>query len=117
LNDMIGTTTRAFLGLTVACARCHDHKFDPITQMDYYRMMAIFFPFIDYDHPLAPASEVAAYAARKSQIDAKIQALTREVRRIEDPYIEDAFQKRLQTFPGGGEKAVCTTRYNNKAGH
>ena len=54
---MIGTTTRAFLGLTVACARCHDHKFDPITQMDYYRMMAIFFPFIDYDYPLAPASE------------------------------------------------------------
>src|SRR5258706_5997334 len=54
LNDMIGTTSRAFLGLTVACARCHDHKFDPISKMDYYRMMAIFFPFVDYDHPLAP---------------------------------------------------------------
>ena len=55
LNDMVGTTSRAFLGLTVACARCHDHKFDPISQMDYYRMTAIFFPFIDYDYPLAPA--------------------------------------------------------------
>ena len=55
LNDMVGTTSRAFLGLTVACARCHDHKFDPISQMDYYRMMAIFYPFIDYDYPLAPA--------------------------------------------------------------
>ncbi|MGH8247170.1 MAG: DUF1549 domain-containing protein, partial [Gammaproteobacteria bacterium] len=40
LDDMIGTTSRAFLGLTVSCARCHDHKFDPISRMDYYRMMA-----------------------------------------------------------------------------
>jgi len=116
LNDMIGTTTRAFLGLTVACARCHDHKFDPITQMDYYRMMAIFFPFVDYDHPLAPASEVAAYAARKSQIDAKIQGLTREVRRIEDPYIEDAFQKRLETFPEDVREAVRTPEEKRSPG-
>jgi len=103
-------------GLTVACARCHDHKFDPITQMDYYRMMAIFFPFVDYDHPLAPASEVAAYAARKSQIDAKIQALTREVRRIEDPYIEDAFQKRLETFPDDVREAVRTPEEKRSPG-
>jgi hypothetical protein len=108
LNDMIGTTTRAFLGMTVACARCHDHKFDPITQMDYYRMMAIFFPFIDYDHPLAPAPEAAAYAAKKSELDAKVQALTREVRRIEDPYIEETFQKRLETFPEDVRLAVRT---------
>src|SRR6185436_19193620 len=108
LNDMIGTTTRAFLGLTVACARCHDHKFDPISQMYYYRTMAIFFPFIDYDHPLAPVAEAAAYAAKKSEIDAKIQALTREVRRIEDPYTEAAFQKRLETFPEDVRIAVRT---------
>ena len=108
LNDMVGTTTRAFLGLTVACARCHDHKFDPISQMDYYRMMAIFFPFIDYDHPLAPPAEAAAYAAKKSEIDAKIQALTRQVRRIEDPYFDAAFQKRLETFPEDVRIAVRT---------
>jgi hypothetical protein len=108
LNDMIGTTTRAFLGMTVACARCHNHKFDPISQMDYYRMMAIFFPFIDYDHPLAPAAEAAAYAAKKSEIDSKIQALTREVRRIEDPYVEAAFQKKLETFPEDVRIAVRT---------
>ncbi len=42
LNDMIATTCTAFLGLTVACARCHDHKFDPIAQTDYYQIQAIF---------------------------------------------------------------------------
>jgi hypothetical protein len=42
LDDMINTTSQAFLGLTLACARCHDHKFEALTQHDYYRMAAIF---------------------------------------------------------------------------
>ncbi|MBS0206204.1 MAG: PSD1 domain-containing protein [Planctomycetes bacterium] len=44
LEDMVHTTSTAFLGLTVKCARCHDHKFDPIPQTDYYRMAAAFWP-------------------------------------------------------------------------
>ena len=42
LHDMVGTTGSAFLGLTVNCARCHNHKFDPIAQTDYYAMVACF---------------------------------------------------------------------------
>ena len=42
LDDMISTTGQALLGLTVACARCHDHKYDPIPTRDYYRLMRIF---------------------------------------------------------------------------
>ncbi len=42
LDDMITTTSGAFLGLTVGCAKCHDHKFDPVAQRDYYRLQAIF---------------------------------------------------------------------------
>ncbi len=42
LADMINTTGTAFLGLTLGCARCHNHKFDPVTQKDYYSMQAIF---------------------------------------------------------------------------
>ena len=42
LHDMVSTTGATFVGLTVGCARCHDHKFDPITQVDYYRMQALF---------------------------------------------------------------------------
>jgi len=40
LHDMVSTTSSAFLGLTVGCARCHDHKFDPVSQIDYFRMVA-----------------------------------------------------------------------------
>jgi hypothetical protein len=42
LHDMVSTTGSAFLGLTVGCARCHDHKFDPIPQRDYYSLAAVF---------------------------------------------------------------------------
>ena len=44
LEDMVHVTSSAFLGLTVKCARCHDHKFDPIPQTDYYAMAAVFWP-------------------------------------------------------------------------
>lgn len=42
IEDLVHTTSTAFLGLTVKCARCHDHKFDPIPQVDYYRLAAVF---------------------------------------------------------------------------
>ena len=44
LEDLVHATSTAFLGLTVKCARCHDHKFDPVPQRDYYRMAAVFWP-------------------------------------------------------------------------
>ena len=42
LEEMLATVGQTFLGLTVNCARCHDHKFDPISQADYYRLEAFF---------------------------------------------------------------------------
>ena len=45
LDDVIEHTSRAFLGTTLQCAKCHDHKFDPIEQVDYYRLRAIFEPY------------------------------------------------------------------------
>ena len=44
LDDMVSTTSQVFLALTMGCARCHDHKFDPLTSRDYYSMVAIFSP-------------------------------------------------------------------------
>jgi hypothetical protein len=108
LDDMIGTTTRVFLGLTVSCARCHDHKFDPISQKDYYRLMAVFYPYINYDHPLAPADQVAAYESRKSELEAKIQPLKERIRVIEEPYRRQAFEQKLNRFPEDIQIAVRT---------
>ena len=58
LDDMVSTTSQAMLGLTMACARCHDHKYDPLPTRDYYRLMRIFNSGERRDVPFASSSEV-----------------------------------------------------------
>ncbi|MEE2685482.1 MAG: DUF1549 and DUF1553 domain-containing protein [Planctomycetota bacterium] len=58
LTDWIDTTGAAFLGLTIGCARCHDHKFDPLSQQDYYDLQAIFSGSRQVEIPLLTAMEV-----------------------------------------------------------
>lgn len=70
VDDQIDVTAKAFLGLTVTCARCHDHKFDPISTKDYYQLAAVFASTLSYaggetgdpiQTPLAPAGEFEAF--------------------------------------------------------
>jgi hypothetical protein len=60
IADRIDTLTRGFLGLTVACARCHDHKYDPISTVDYYSLAGVFASTDYVELPLIPQSEVEA---------------------------------------------------------
>ena len=55
IADTIQIMSSAFLGLTVGCARCHDHRYDPISQADYYRMRAIFEPALDWKQWKTPS--------------------------------------------------------------
>jgi hypothetical protein len=61
LDDMIATTGSTMLGLTLACARCHDHKYDPVPRRDYYRMQCAFNGGDRAEVPLAPLQQVASY--------------------------------------------------------
>jgi hypothetical protein len=108
LDDMIATTFRGFMGMSVNCARCHDHKFDPITRKDYYRTVAMFFGYVNYDHPLAPREEAARYEKAKIEADARIRQLRQEVADIEGPYRKAEFEKKLATFPEDIQIAVKT---------
>ena len=56
--DAVDTVGAAFLGLTVGCARCHDHKFDPISQRDYYRMNALFAGSVEREIPLVSQFDI-----------------------------------------------------------
>ena len=69
LDDLVATTSLSFLGMTVGCARCHNHKFDPIPQKDYYRLQAVFFSTQGHEYPLVSAEEQAAHQAEMSRID------------------------------------------------
>ncbi len=79
LDDMINTTGTAFLGLTTGCARCHNHKFDPISQQDYYSMQAVFagVKHQDRELPLPPETQQKIAA-----IDEHITGLTRKLRKF-----------------------------------
>jgi len=67
LDDIVGTTTTAMFGLTLGCARCHDHKFDPLPQRDYYRMVANFTTTVRSEQELN--FEPEAYAKARQEFD------------------------------------------------
>ena len=78
LDDMVSTTGQAMLGLTLACARCHDHKYDPLPTRDYYRMMRTFNGGDRTEAPLAPPSELKAHRAVVSAWQAESDAAVKE---------------------------------------
>jgi mono/diheme cytochrome c family protein len=84
-DDMVATVTNTFSSLTVQCARCHDHKFDPIAQEDYYSLQAVFAAVDRADRPyevdadtarqrLASNKRLSELAARKRGLEARLQA-------------------------------------------
>ncbi|MBL0161693.1 MAG: DUF1553 domain-containing protein [Bryobacterales bacterium] len=86
LIEMTGGVSSAFLGLTMNCARCHNHKFDPILQSDYYRMQAVFAPAIGKDIPIATDAERTRIEEAKRAHAARIQPITGKIAAIEKPY-------------------------------
>ena len=67
-DDRVDATTRGFLGLTVACAQCHDHKFDPIPTKDYYSLLGVFESTALHEYPLAPADLVEKFEKQKKRV-------------------------------------------------
>jgi hypothetical protein len=108
LDDMVRTTFGGFMGLSVHCARCHDHKFDPITRADYYRSLALFFGYVSYDHPLAPKQQVEAWARKTKEVMAKLGPLQKQVAQIEAPYRKAQFEANLNKLPEEAQAAIRT---------
>jgi len=77
-HDRVDAVTRGFLGLTVACARCHDHKYDPIPQTDYYALAGVFFNTIYEEYPLAPKKVIEEYLQLEDDLEAKQKVLQEE---------------------------------------
>jgi hypothetical protein len=103
--DMVDTTAAVFLGMTVGCARCHDHKYDPIPQKDYYRMQAIFQPavsdkvFLDYN----PARN---YDIAENTRTFKLWQISEEIAGINRKYQEELKEKKLTALPAGLQAAL-----------
>ena len=99
LDDNVATTAQTFLAVTAQCARCHNHKFDPIPQKDYYRMQAVFFSTKEIDYPLVSLDEVERHQALDKEIGARQEPLKKRLAELEEPHREFLFQATLDTLP------------------
>ena len=111
LEELVAAVSQTFLGITVNCARCHDHKFDPVPQRDYYRMRAAFSgvwqPFVDPDsidllpgaRPILPTSESQAAALRQRIRELEEMSQSRfTTKRVTSPLDRDVTEKTLEAW-------------------
>lgn len=99
LDDVITTTSLTFMGMTVGCARCHDHKFDPIRQADFYRIQAVFSPAQPLDYPVVPPEVVTAHKTEVARIDALLKPLKGARRELEAPYVRQLIEEQVAGLP------------------
>ncbi len=99
-DDMVATTINTFCSMTVQCAQCHHHKFDPITQEDYYRLHAV---FAAIDRTNRPVDADPAVMARRSRIERDIAGVQREKKETDERFRQqggadlEAIEKLIQS--------------------
>jgi mono/diheme cytochrome c family protein len=109
LDDLVSTTANAFLGVTVGCARCHNHKFDPIPQKDYYRMQAVFFPAKPLEYPLVSAEEVERFDKEQKRIDDLQAPWKEQLKQLEQPYRDRLMEEKKAKLPDYIQIALRTS--------
>ena len=109
LDDVIATLGRGVLGMTIQCARCHDHKFDPILQKDYYSMAASIYGYIETDWPMLPDDQAQEYLTQTAEYDDRVSVIREQIREIEQPYLTELKIERIRNeFPEDILEAVLT---------
>jgi hypothetical protein len=107
LNDITDTAGSVFMGLTVGCARCHDHKFDPILQADYYRLQAFFANVRAADDiVLAPAQAVEDYKKQLGVWEEKTRSIREQMAAVEEPKRRELIADLTNKYPAEIQAAI-----------
>jgi cytochrome c553 len=88
LTEVMSVVGNGFMGLTVGCARCHDHKFDPIPQADFYRLQAFFAASDNYDFKRLTKEQEQAHGSAVKAHEEKLKPILDQIAAIEKPYRE-----------------------------
>lgn len=101
IADTLDIVSTSLMAMTVACAQCHNHRYDPITQADYYRIRAIFEPALDWKAWKTPAQrKVSLYSdaerAKKKQIEQRVAAVESERKEKTEFYIHRTLEEELE---------------------
>jgi hypothetical protein len=110
LEDIVAVVGQTFLGLTVNCARCHNHKFDPIPQLEYYRIKAVFEGVKHGERPLGDPVEM-------QKTEARIAVLMKELKEAQSPASKAELEAIRATLPpmayvGTRIEPLPTRRFN-----
>ena len=109
LNDITDTTGAVFMGMTFGCARCHDHKFDPILHKDYYKLQAFFAGSrAKDDYVLASKSEQAEYNRQRANWEAQTKDLREQIAKLEAPALKTLYDDGFEKFTEDVKDAVNT---------
>jgi mono/diheme cytochrome c family protein len=112
LTDYVDTTGQVFLGLTVGCARCHDHKFDPIPQRDFYRMQAIFAPAVN-DRVFLEYNSARFYDIAANSREFRLRQIGDQLSRILTPYREKLRKEKIAKL-GAEEQAAFAVKAEDR---
>ena len=86
LTEQTNAVGAVFMGSTLACARCHDHLFDPIKQSDYYRLQAFFAPAVSKEVSLASPEAQAAWEAKATVVKAEMEKIKKDMAEMEEDW-------------------------------
>src|SRR5205807_2991366 len=109
LDDITDTVSSVFMGLTYGCAKCHDHKFDPILQKDYYKLQAFFAGTTNHDRTsLLSGEQASRYQEQYAEWDGKTREIRAEMRKLLEAVRLDATKSAIGMFPKEAQEAVFT---------
>ncbi len=114
LDDLVATTSSVFLGLTVGCARCHDHKYDPIKQTDYYRLSAIFAPTERREMEAPTPEERRMIETNNAEVDRQLAPLRARIEPLRQKGTEAA-KRAGQAAPNDEQILKALTEADRKA--
>jgi hypothetical protein len=95
----VETVSTAFMGMTVGCAKCHDHMFDPIRQKDFYAMKALFDPLVIKKQVLTTPAEMVAYGKQLEEYDKLRLPIEKTIADLIDPYRAKLYADRVAMLP------------------
>lgn len=118
--DTLRIVSTALTGLSVACAQCHDHRYDPISQIDYYRFRAIFEPALNWQKWRSPAQRLVSLYSQSdrekaAQIEKSAAEITAEAKRMERAFLDEIFEKKITDVPDSEREAYRVARGTDKA--
>jgi hypothetical protein len=104
IAEELKIVSSSLLGLTVGCAQCHDHRYDPISQADYYRLRAIFDPAYDWQNWRSPAQRLYSLytpeeRAQAAEIEKQALAIEAEARAMSKKFLDEIFEKEVLKLP------------------